>query len=395
MGELEDVMAAARLWAADAQPYLATALFAMSITATPGLTTMATDRYWRLYVDPQLVEVWSVEQLGSVMIHEAHHLIRDHAERSVAAGSSEGPDAFRFNVAADLEINDDLRSLPLPHGGLQPDQFGLPDGLLAEDYLLQLGERLPELDCGSGAHGEKRWWETEPRPGGADVVEPLEADLIRQQVAQSIRSTKSSGGLVSSGLERWAKSFLEPKVDWRRELAARIRAAADTVSGAVDYSYRRPSRRAGAPIGQAVVFPAMVRHVPRTVVVVDTSASMTEAHLERALAEIRGLLRAVGVHDKGLTVVSCDSAVNATQQVFSVDNVRLIGGGGTDMREGLDSAAKLLPRPELVVVITDGFTPWPAKRPNVLTIVALVGDGPAPPAWARTVRVDLETDGDL
>ena len=89
----------------------------------------------------------------------------------------------------------------------------------------------------------------------------------------------------------------------------------------------------------------MVRHVPRTVVVVDTSASMTEAHLERALAEIRGLLRAVGVHDKGLTVVSCDSAVNATQQVFSVDNVRLIGGGGTDMREGLDSAAKLLPRP--------------------------------------------------
>ena len=163
VGELEDVMAAARLWAADAQPYLATALFAMSITATPGLTTMATDRYWRLYVDPPRQTCRSVEQLGSVMIHEAHHLIRDHAERSVAAGSSEGPDAFRFNVAADLEINDDLRSLPLPHGGLQPDQFGLPDGLLAEDYLLQLGERLPELDCGSGAHGEKRWWETEQK----------------------------------------------------------------------------------------------------------------------------------------------------------------------------------------------------------------------------------------
>jgi predicted metal-dependent peptidase len=392
MGELEDVMAAARLWAADAHPYLATVLFAMSITATPGLKTMATDRHWRLYVDPDLVNLWSVEQFGAVMIHEAYHLIRDHADRSIAAGRSEGQDAYRFNVAADLEINDDLRVLPLPYGCLQPDQFNLPDGLLAEDYFVQLGNALPQVDCGSGAHGGSRWWEAESGPDRADVVEPLEADLIRQQVAQSIRSAEAAGGPVPSGLERWAKAFLEPKVDWRRELAAQVRAAADTVSGAVDYSYRRPSRRAGTAIGQSVVFPAMVQHIPRVAVLVDTSASMSEKHLARALAEIRGLLRAIGLRNKRLVILSCDSAVKATQQIFSVEQVLLVGGGGTDMGEGLRSASTLHPRPELVVVLTDGFTPWPEPRPPFLTIVALIGSGPAPPSWARMVRVEFEAD---
>jgi len=41
------------------------------------------------------------------------------------------------------------------------------------------------------------------------------------------------------------------------------------------------------------------------------------------------------------------------------------------------------------VVLTDGFTPWPATAPSAHVVVGLFGDGPAPPRWARLVRIPL------
>ena len=45
--------------------------------------------------------------------------------------------------------------------------------------------------------------------------------------------------------------------------------------------------------------------------------------------------------------------------------IRLEGGGGTDMGAGLDAAAALRPRPDLIIVLTDGFTPWRPAPPPV------------------------------
>ena len=382
----QETLSAARLWAANQAPYLATALFAMSPSAAPGTGTMGTDRHWRLYIDPVVFERWSVEETGAVLIHEAHHLLRAHADRAKSLGV--GPSEHRrFNVAADFEINDDLRDLPLPAGGLDPEAFGMPSGELAETYyeLLDGVRRLPDTECGSGAHGVLREWDL---AADSRVVDGLEGDLIRQQVAQDIRSSVRSGGSVPGGLERWALAYLEPKIDWRRQFAAHVRAGIDSVSGAVDYSYRRPSRRLGSPIGRAVVLPALVQPVPRVAVVVDTSGSMSEESLCQALAEINGILRSSGVGGGRITVLACDSAIHSSKEVFSANQVSLLGGGGTDMGVGIAEAERLRPRPELVVVITDGFTPWPSKRPSPQVVVALMEDGPDPPSWARVVRID-------
>ncbi len=383
----QEALSAARLWAANEAPYLATAIFAMSPTAMPGLGTMGTDRYWHLYIDPEVFNNWSIEEAGSVLIHEAHHLLRSHGERATELGVGPG-EQRRFNVAADFEINDDLRDLRLPAGGLDPEAYGFDSGQLAETYyeLLKSHHDLPSVDCGSGAHGVRREWDL----GSADdmAVGEMEGELIRQQVAQEVRSAARSAGNVPAGLERWAKAFLEPRVDWRRQFAAHVRSGIDTVSGAVDYSYRRPSRRVGSPIGRAVVLPALVQPVPRIAVVVDTSGSMSQELLSQALAEISGLLRSSGIGTGRLTVLACDSAVHSTQQIFSAGQVKLLGGGGTDMGAGIAQAERLRPKPEVIVVLTDGFTPWPSGRPGVEVVVALLGDGPGPPAWARLVRVD-------
>ena len=55
---------------------------------------------------------------------------------------------------------------------------------------------------------------------------------------------------------------------------------------------------------------------------------------------------------------------------------------------GLHNVRTLLPgpRPEVVVVITDGHTPWPDTPPRGMKVVVVLhGDGQAP-EWAKVIR---------
>jgi predicted metal-dependent peptidase len=193
-------------------------------------------------------------------------------------------------------------------------------------------------------------------------------------------------GNMPAGLLRWAEQTLSPRVDWRRQLAAELRRAVSEVSGAVDYSYRRPSRRSS--VAGDVVLPALRRPVPEIAVVCDTSGSMSDELLAMALAEVEGLLRALGMA-RQLRVLACDTAVGTAQRISSARQVSLTGGGGTDMGAGIRAAAELRPRPAVCVVLTDGYTPWPAGPPKgIRVVVGLLGEqAPQAPSWAREVRV--------
>jgi hypothetical protein len=62
------------------------------------------------------------------------------------------------------------------------------------------------------------------------------------------------------------------------------------------------------------------------------------------------------------------------------------------MRKGLDAGVGLRPRPHVIVVLTDGWTPWPDRPPaGASVIVGLLGNDAADsrtlPAWARAVRI--------
>jgi predicted metal-dependent peptidase len=142
----------------------------------------------------------------------------------------------------------------------------------------------------------------------------------------------------------------------------------------------------------AVVLPALRRPVPEVAVVCDTSGSMTDDLLAASLAEVEGLLAALGLA-RQVRVLACDAAVAPAQRVTSARQVELTGGGGTDMGAGIEAAAGLRPRPVITVVLTDGLTPWPDGPPRGMRVViGLLGDdAPQPPPWARAVRVPSDT----
>ena len=396
-------VAAARLWAAHRFPYLASALFALQPVLRPGLGGAATDESWRLYLDPELADGWPADRLGTLLVHHVGHLVREHADRARAAGV-DPRSAPRWALAADAELNDDLADagLALPgRDGVTPEALGLDRGGLAEAYFAALAAGASAArderddreqrdgegtggDHGSGADGRRRHWEA---PADAAAVSRADAELIRAGVAVAVLEARHDGrGDVPGSWLRWAEDRVTPHVDWRRVLAGEIRRGVSAVAGAVDYSYRRPSRRSGA--APRVVLPSLEEPVPEVAVVCDTSGSMGGEELGVVLAEVEALLRRVGV--RGARVLAVDAAVRSARRVSRARQVELAGGGGTDMAAGIEAALLARPRPDIVVVLTDGDTPWPEQRPRGTRVVAaLVGGGrrAAVPGWARTVEV--------
>jgi predicted metal-dependent peptidase len=424
---------AARVWAARQAPYLATAVLALDPvvvragpgTAAPDLRGYPADAAWHVYIDPTVLESAEPATVGFWLLHQVTHLLRQHADRypgtpvpdSQARPTLAGrtPDQQRWNVAGDCEINDDLHAgeLTLPAEAVTPDSFAMPDGWTAEQYWDTLGRSTsggqtdppepdagaepqrgsPEsadsgtdcgTDCGTGCDGQPRPWNC-GRPG----LTPIGRRLLGQDVARRIREHQRRRGDVPAGWQRWADDLLDPVVNWRRQLAAAVRRGVADVAGRVDFTYRRPSRRAAAT--PDVVLPSLRQPLPQVAMVLDTSGSMSDGMLAQALGEVGGVLRSLGLGRRNLRVICCDAQAYEHQRVLDAREVRLLGGGGTDMGAGLAAATGLRPRPDLVVVLTDGHTPWPSRPPEgVRVVVGLMDEAGHVPDWATTVLVDTE-----
>lgn len=374
---------AARVWAVQQQPYLAMALHSLQLRWVQGYGTFGVDQWWRMYADPKCVDTWAVPEIGAVLLHEVWHLLREHHDRAEQLGV--GDERLQWNLAADAEINDDLieAKLPLPDPVL-PRHFGMANGLMAEEYYRRkMRVRVVgECDCGSGVDGVSRPHEDGSPSDDSPGLSPTQGEMVRVTCAGEIAETARARGDVPDGWLRWAEDRLTAKVDWRSVLSSQVRRAVATASGAVDYTWGRPSRRQVA----GVVLPSLRRPVPTIAVVVDTSGSVDDHMLAQALAEIDGALSSAGARRGDVTVLSCDAAVAARQKVKAATQVRLAGGGGTDMRVGIAAAMALRPRPDVVIVMTDGDTPWPDDPPRADLVVGLLGQtNITPPAWARVV----------
>src|SRR5437764_1272375 len=65
-------------------------------------------------------------------------------------------------------------------------------------------------------------------------------------------------------------------------------------------------------------------------------------------------------------------------------DVQLTGGGGTDMRVGITAATRARPAPHVIVVLTDGDTPWPDEPTRARLVCAVISPPPPPPTPSAT-----------
>lgn len=460
MAAWRDTFSSARIMVCSLMPYYTEAVMRLRVMEMPGIGTMGVDVGWRIAVDPAVVEKWGVTGSAAVIAHEIEHLIRDHNGR---CGTR---DHKQFNIAGDMEINDNVRAAgwKLPEEAIFAAAIGAPDNLTAEEYydLLskqqgqggqgkpgkgggkgQPGSGQPEQSQGQGEGGQSDGsgqqadgqeqgqgqsgqgkGDPDPAPGngwcGSCAANPQswekdgdpapdvekadggEQEILRRRTAQAIKHqiNEKGRGTVPASLVRWADDMLTPpKVDWKKQMRTAIRNAVASKSGSDVRTWRRLSSRyhaRRAVHGDSVIpMPSYYSPVPKVMIVLDVSGSMTMNNhqgvnrLDAALAEIMGVVRAAGV---AVQVCAVDAAVQCLQKVRSKKHVieaASRGFGGTDMRIGI--SACLEHRPDVLIVLSDGETPWPSASDmpqKTRLVAAIVTDEPVPEWIKHVVRVE-------
>lgn len=420
-----------RAAALDRMPYFAQLLFSLRPVHTPGLGTYAVDKFHRVYVDFDAVvskgPQWNVESL----LHECLHLLSAHfdlaAEIAITPAQQQA-----WNFAADCSINDDLVEAgcttldtgadPLPR------LLGEPNGFPATYYYSvvkkkqsqskknnrsggsgqpqnsqsqpQQGFGQPSAEqgsgdpqsapegykgCGSGSGGEPAPFELgqdNDLGGTAPAATSTEREYIRIKTAHDMAEAAKSRGTLPGGMSELATKILTPsQVPWQRLLGSYMRAHVARVRGTRHTDWTRRSRRRhrqplknaqGAILGN-IVYPGSSRPNITVEAIRDTSGSMSARDLGLATREIKKISQRMGIRGKNLIVTDVDASVHESRKFTSEASVaEVYGRGGTDMRVGIAAACEREQPPSVVVVLTDGGTPWPTERPSVPVVAAIV-----------------------
>lgn len=414
------------------RPYLGAAVMALRLVETTSLPTAAVDSSWRMYYNPQFMLRGEVEATAAVVEHEIWHLLRRHPERAKNKHVTNRT-AKAWNYAADAEIHSDEGLVNrIKKTGVEPvtpqslgkslggkwEQLFVP-GLLAEQYFDMLMEAIEEGEdpfdgegegdgngdgegtgfgpedeqgpqvgggnCGSAATGIPMDWEEAPTD---KYVDKTDERIIRKKVAKQIIKDAALGRGVDKGdaLYEWADEELAPpKVNWQQKLRSVVRGAIAYVSGSYEYTRGKLSRR--QIHSPRVILPGLQHPIPEVAVVVDTSGSMfasfnqgsPEAEekynlLDQALSETKNIIRSFG-QTIGVQVYATDTTVAWTGRVFDPSQIKAAGGGGTDIGVGMKAAYQAPVKPQVMVVLTDGATPWPdTPPPGIKVVVGLIGE---------------------
>lgn len=122
---------------------------------------------------------------------------------------------------------------------------------------------------------------------------------------------------------------------------------------------------------------------------------MSGTDLAVVTREVVAIASRVGVHGRDLVITDVDAqAYDSVKFTGAKGPERVQGRGGTDMRVAIAAACPRRTKPSVIVVLTDGGTPWPDVKPPIPVVIVLVREPAAleharraVPSWARVVEI--------
>lgn len=320
-------------------------------------TAMASAR--RLYFNPKFVMSLDMAELIGLMVHEIMHVALGHAVR---VGSR---DHLIWNIACDAIINAICKAngLKLPKGGVSI--------LDAE----KVSEEEMYSTLISGGWNSKNSFTPDISYDDLDddddfpMSEAEKADIInemRGRVSVAMAHARTAGQMPA-GLDRIVENLMQPLVPWQEQLR---HYAEQVVRSGETWAIR--SRRV-----RSVYMPGHRSNAMGEVgVITDTSGSLSSDELDQLCSEIVGIVEAV--NPERVRIMWADAAVAGEQEFQRGEplDLRPKGGGGTDMRIPLQAMAAY--DPVVVILLTDGGTPWPDVPPPYPLIVVCTTSLPVP-----------------
>ncbi len=445
MEAVPEVWQRARLWASSLAPWYAALIYRFVPREIPGGESLRFRDGWVLEFGGRLTEA----ELTALLVEACDHLERDHlarrGDRDPALWSQacalESVGAWKEFLGTSATDRTGRRHAWFPAGTIEPELLGMPANLAAEEYYEHLsgmetavmeliGPYGPEVasrrphapEAGEGVPGEGRREApgtakpgdgagaagseaNQGGPGGTSGATPApgrlelkeitvgvdlatsespaadqELDLARGQVEAAIQ--RAEPGTLPAALQLRASLGRRSYVPWRQQLAQLYGA----VAGREDFSYL-PRPNYGRYLATGALAMRLQKGRPCVTVVRDTSASMDQELLDQTVSEIRGLTTTAAK----VLVADADVEVHELRPASRPVLEAPVGGGGTDMVAAAWAAYRRT-RPECLVVITDGDTPWTSttsEPPNTIWVVLSRSRVFVPPQFRRVVRVGV------
>lgn len=305
-----------------------------------------------LFYNPEFVKSLTSMQLRAVLQHEALHVLLLHIFRAQHFNYKHS----LFNIAADLAINCNLEGLP--DWVYYPEKVDLKNYESAEWYYDEISKNeklLKELEKNGSLLDDHSFWE--------ECDDELLKDKARSINQRAIKAQEEKGwGNIPGELRQAVVAANKPVVNWKRELRYFINRL---VLKGRKSTRTKPNRRYGYDQ------PGTKRgYTSRLLVAIDTSGSVSEQELEEFLREINGMISHVQCE-----VVCFDTRLYGKPRSFTrrIANFEIEGRGGTNFGPPIQYAVEN--NYNGIILLTDGFAPFPEKPLRTRVMWALSNSG--------------------
>ena len=323
------------------------------------------------------VEKQTPQTLNGLILHENLHKVYQHHWLWKHLWDE---DKRLANMSADYVINLEIVDLAQTY----PDFIKLPDGALINEEFRGMNTqevfaKLKEKQEEGGGGGDGEFDEHD----FSELTEE-EREAVTKEVEQAIRQGQLLAGKQGGDVSKQIKELLTPKVKWEDQLRDFM---TETCSGKDDSTWRRPNRRW---LQHDIYLPSSISEsMGCLVIVTDTSGSINELLASRFLTEIVSLCETVRpslVHLLDVDTEVRSHRLFAPEDFAKLRDIREFkGGGGTDMRVAFDYTKDKNLNPEAILVLTDGYTPFPAET-SVPSLWAITTDVRSPVGVTIHVR---------
>lgn len=299
------------------------------------------------------------KELAFVVLHENLHKAFRHL---TIWKKLHDEDPRLANMACDYVINlilvdtdPDEKCIAMPRK--DGKVYGLLDRKYKGLHTKQVFDLLKQEQDEGGGGGSGEGFDEHDWDGAQELSDEQKQELERE-VDQALRqgqiAEKKFAGKQGGNMPRELSDLLTPKVDWRELLREFV---TSTCSAKDASSWRRVNRRF---IGSDIYLPTLIGEtVGHIVVGIDTSRSVSQAELTRALTEIKHV--ADTVNPEKVDLLYWDHKVAGHEQYDRcslpniVSSTKPRGGGGTDPACVVQWMKENNAKPECVIMLTDGY----------------------------------------
>jgi len=353
---LEERITKARVVLMFYQPWFGQLANYLNFKINNDIDTMAVDINGNIFFNEEFVNSLSQEELTGVICHEILHLAFQHLSRM----GNRNPKIW--NIAGDLKVNNEII--------FNQSKFKLPKmALVAQGNTIEIGRaKIVNIDTKSS---EQIYEEIINKNNSEDlkdigmdtfVIANNNSDKAKEKAGEWVQrvavanETFKDKGCIPAGILKELKKLDTPELKWHQIITQRLKLIS---SGK---TWKKPSKRM-----LPWYFPSKQKVKGLSCVVcIDSSGSMGEKELQKALTELWGLSQQFKAIKFWITC--CDTELSepfiiTTSTKKDLLNIKLKGGGGTSFVPVFDWIKKENINPDCLIYFTDLYGDFPNRKP--------------------------------